>query len=121
MKIFVLDDVPERHETYVKRYPGHWFKHAYNVQQAKEMLVEGPYDIAFLDHDLFDWHKVDGIEEPIERTGLDVVKFLVESLPRERWPKKVVVHTWNGSRGNVMLEILKQHGVDAYYVPFSSK
>lgn len=121
MKIFILDDDPERHEALVRKYPGHWFRHAYNVPQANELLAEGHYDIAFLDHDLGDWYKtmVDDKEIAVERTGLDVVRFLLEQIPQDRWPRQVIVHSWNGVRGREMTARLTDHGINARYIPFT--
>lgn len=121
MKILILDDMPERHETLVRRYPGHWFRHAYNVQQAQELLAEGNYALAFLDHDLGDWYKqsVGNEEVLVERTGLDVVTFLLEQVPQDRWPTQVIVHSWNGPRGLLMTQLLKARGIDASYIPFT--
>lgn len=121
MKIFILDDDPSRHETLVRKYPGNWFRHAYTVAQAQELLSEGGYDAAFLDHDLGDWYKdrVDNEEVRVERTGLDVVRYLLEQVPQDRWPKQVIVHSWNGPRGLLMTSLLKERGIDASYVPFT--
>lgn len=122
MKIFVLDDNQERHDIYVRRYPEHWFQHAFNVLQARQLLAAEVFDVAFLDHDLGDWYKVqapDGGDTLVERTGMDVVRFIVDELPRDRWPKKIIVHTWNGVAGSRMLAVLKEQGVDVRYIPFS--
>jgi hypothetical protein len=120
MKIFILDDDQNRHEAIVKKYPGNYFRHAYNVPQACSLLAEGNYDAAFLDHDLCDWYKAEAEDAvPVERTGLDVVRYLLEKIPRERWPKQVIVHTWNGSRGRLMTALLAEQGIDVSYVPFT--
>lgn len=121
MKIFILDDLKERHDAFVLRYPGHRHRHAYTVAEAEVLLLEGGFDLAFLDHDLGDWYKLltDSGEITVERTGLDVVRYLLEKVPRARWPKQVVVHTWNAPRGQLMTALLREQGVDVSYVPFT--
>lgn len=122
MKIFILDDMEERHQAFIKRYPGHWFVRAYTADEAVRKLEEGPFDLAFFDHDLGDYHRVqheDGSESLVERTGLDVVEHLLERIPQEKRPREVVVHSWNGTRGQLMTALLKKNGVSAVYQPFT--
>lgn len=123
MKIFILDDMEERHQAFIKRYPGHWFVRAYTADEAIKKLADGPYDLAFFDHDLGDWYKEygeDGVATAVERTGLDVVEHLLERIPPSKWPREVVVHSWNGSRGQLMTALLKRNGVSATYQPFTA-
>lgn len=122
MKIFILDDGEERHQTYIKRYPGHWFIRAYTFAEAVKKLEDGPFDIAFFDHDLCDWYKEqspDGSEILRERTGLDVVEHMLERVAPTKWPREAVVHSWNGSRGPLMTALLQRNGVPATYQPFT--
>lgn len=122
MKIFILDDDEARHQSLIRRYPGHWFVRAYTADEAIKKLSEGPFDLAFFDHYLGDWYKEqceDGGEILCERTGLDVVEFLLTHVPREKWPEDIVVHTWNKTRGQLMTALLVEKGASAIYQPFT--
>lgn len=122
MKIFILDDDEMRHQTYIRRYPGHWFVRAHTALDAMKKLEDGPFDMAFFDHDLGDWYKecdANGVETLRERTGLDVVEHLLERIPPEKWPHVAVVHSWNGTRGRLMTDLLVKNGVSAIYQPFT--
>lgn len=123
MKIFILDDQDVRHRAFVKRFIGHQLTHAYTASDAMRKLEDGPYDVAFFDHDLADWYKKqdeDGNEVLLERTGLDVVEHLLERIPPAKWPREVVVHSWNGTRGQLMTALLNKNGVSATYQPFTA-
>lgn len=123
MKIFILDDQEVRHQAFIERYAGHWLVRAYTADDAIKKLEDGPYDLAFFDHDLGDWYKEqceDGGTVLRERTGLDVVEHLLERIPPSKWPREVVVHSWNGSRGQLMTALLQRNGVSAVYRPFTA-
>ena len=123
MKIFILDDQEVRHQAFIERYAGHWLVRAYTVDEAILKLADGPYDLAFFDHDLGDYREeqcADGSSIRRERTGLDVVEHLLERIPPSKWPREVVVHSWNGSRGQLMTTLLQTNGVSAVYRPFTA-
>ena len=120
MKIFILGDEEYRHHAITERYEGCQFVRAYNVTDAIAKLEEGPYDIACLDHSLGDWYIDNEKDEIRERTGLDVVNHLIEKVEPTKWPRQVVVHSWNGTCGRLMAKLLEAAGVAATYQPFAA-
>ncbi|MBA2706283.1 MAG: hypothetical protein H0U59_00560 [Gemmatimonadaceae bacterium] len=116
LTVFILDDEEERHLSLARRYPGATVTHAYKAAEAKALLAQGPYDLMFLDHNLGDWSLIDG--EFKEQTGLDIVRYLIDNIPREKWPGSVTVHSLNGSHGPTMVSMLQKAGITAAYVPF---
>lgn len=122
MKIFILDDDEMRHQSIMRKYPKYTFVRAHGALDAMKKLEEGPFDMAFFDHDLGDWYKeqnADGVEVIRERTGLDVIEHLLERVHPAKWPEDVIVHSWNGTRGRLMTDLLVKNGVSAIYQPFT--
>lgn len=121
-KIFILDDEPARHRTFTKRFAGAQITRAFNATDGMACLEDGPYDVAYIDHDLGDWYKVldeDG-ETLVERTGLTVLEHMLNNIPREKWPRAVIVHSWNAPRAKLMVELLRDKEVPAAYQPFTA-
>lgn len=116
--VFILDDDPIRHLTLKSRFVDASITAAHAALEAMHLLQDGPYDLACLDHDLGDWYEGDD-GELHELTGMDVVRYLIDEVPRDRWPKEVIVHSWNGMRGRHMVDLLKDNGVKASYWPFT--
>ncbi len=54
MKIFILDDQPERHEGFRDILPAHQLTHVWTFDDAVEALSNTKFDMACLDHDLGD-------------------------------------------------------------------
>ena len=81
MRVFVLEDNPERLEFFRNFSPG--CVTATSYAEAVSAL-EGPrFDVAWLDHD------IGGTEN-----GSDVA-FWMAQMPRAKWPDKVFVHSWS--------------------------
>lgn len=121
MRILILDDDQTRHDAFARRYDGHELKHVYTVAEARAELLQGGYDLASFDHDLADYQmeeQLDGSVREREKTGYDVVMFLVHEVPPARWPTEIIVHSWNAPRARQMVEVLKDRGVAAIYRPF---
>lgn len=121
MKILILDDDHDRHTIFAKQYAGHELTHVFNVAGAQAALSAEKFDLVSLDHDLGEViaeTQPDGNVVLAERTGYDVVLYLVSEVPRDRWPGEAIVHSWNAPKGKKMVATLKQHGQAARYCPF---
>ncbi len=105
MKIMILDNEPERHDVFGDRWAEHELTHVWTYAQAIEALERETFDRLALDHDL-----ALRLPEPGELTGYDVARYLVERVPRERWPKQVVLHSHNGRGRRAMAELLLAAG-----------
>lgn len=118
MKVIILDDLPERHEGFLRIFGGkdHQLTHAWTYGQAVKAMKAEKFDLACLDHDLGDFagldHQVRVESENFELTyspdfvsdtmygssvryltGLDVVQWMVEN--EFRCPPRVLIHSWN--------------------------
>lgn len=119
MKIFVLDDVDERHFGFSVRYAGQHIIKAYNVKEAVIVLeAHKDFDIIQLDHSLNDFEHFppeDG-RKPREHTGMEVVDYLINSgYPTSA---EVIVHSWDIEPSRIMAMRLDQAGFNVKREPY---
>lgn len=122
----ILDDQQERHDAFKERFGGEYSEivHVYNFTQFFHYLMAYPgrIDYVSLDHDLGD--RTTGsnphqLKDALHGTGMNAVQ-LLETLPFERRPKHVNVHSHNYVRGEIMHERLCHAGyVNATYMHFT--
>ena len=111
MHILVLDDEKIRHEVFSIRYTKHEVDHAWGVTQCINLLqIRDKYDLISLDHDL-GGHSQIGYAEPGELTGTDVANWIARNLPREKWPDRLIIHSWNIDGAIRMAKILNSVGI----------
>ena len=98
MRVFVLEDNPQRLELFRKTFPDCVTAVSYPEAIA---ALEGPrFDLIYLDHDI-----------PGSENGADVA-FWMTRMPREKWPDKVIVHSWS-VRGSLAIYVtLKRVGFE---------
>lgn len=116
ISVFLLDDDRRRHEWFRKRFKGDYLEIAEDVPQALEILPDGIYDAIFLDHDLIPEHYKSSAHDD-ERTGYAIAKWLAQNPTMHR-AAYIIVHTRNADGAIRMVEILRESGRDAEYVPF---
>ena len=119
MQVLILDDDEARHEGFKHAYWHLKLRHVYSHPEAVGALEQGPWDVAFLDHDL-------GLERQgtkdttgREHTGFDTAKFIVE-MPVDKRPKIVVVHSWNPIGALQMYQLLKEAKIEVHRWEFNS-
>ena len=134
MRVLTLDDCHARQRYFRWWFQGHDHTEVYTAKEALDRLGEGQWDLVMLDHDLAEEHYLalsEGLNEgPVHKpdcrrhpcdcgasdykklagTGMDVVDHIV-SMPRERWPKLVIVHSMNPVRSLEMVRRLADAGV----------
>jgi CheY-like chemotaxis protein len=116
IKVFLLDDDKRRHQWFRTRFKGDFVDIADDVSKAREMLVASSYDAIFLDHDLHPEHyQSDATDD--ERTGYAIALWL-SSNPEAQRASTILVHTRNADGAMRMVELLRQAGRAADYVPF---
>jgi CheY-like chemotaxis protein len=119
-RILVLDDLDDiRHPVFRRRLSEHQLTCVTTAVAAMAALDVETFDVLHLDHDLGEWYK-DETGQPRERTGMTVVDHLLQQVPKERWPSKVIVHSWNTNRSRRMVEALNAAGIHAVYQPFTA-
>src|ERR1700755_1999871 len=76
--VMLLDDDERRHRWFKKRFSGDFLDVAVTVEEAKDLLVETPYDAIFLDHDLLPRHYESNDHDDFSNTGYAIAEFLCD-------------------------------------------
>ena len=120
MEILFLDDMEVRHRTF-KRLIAHKHNVTYvgNDSEAKTALAAQRFNVVFLDHDLAEDHYAGDFTKGGE-SGQDVVRFIVDKLPKDLWPKNAIIHSLNPDGSKRMFECLIQAGISSYLLAFGS-
>ena len=121
--LLFLDDDPSRHES----FKAHWqntsnieIDYFYTYEEAVLAFSNKSYDIACLDHDLcIDDRYCDPTGETFEKTGSDLAKYIVNELPRHKWPKIVIIHSYNPAGAKYMVDTFNSVGIQSVWRPFN--
>jgi len=109
MRVLVLDDDFERLKIFSRRLIGQNFHLVETAKEAIDKLsTEEPFDFIFLDHDLGGQQMVTSGKN----TGYEVALWIQEH--EEKWPERVIVHSFNPGGAKNMLSVLPQGSV---YIP----
>lgn len=114
MKILFLDDDDRRHLRFRAISGGHEVAHVRTHDQAIAALSARRFDQVWLDHDLSvraAQRAMVGLCSGGEKTGLDVARYIAETLAAELRPKLVVIHSLNPAGGDRMLALLAAAGI----------
>jgi CheY-like chemotaxis protein len=115
-RVLFLDDNEDRHVEFCERMQDHDVSVAFTTHQAIELLdTNAPYDVVYLDHDL---GEIANTEPFNERTGRVVAEHIASVLPRDKWPKQVIIHSWNIDGSRRMRDILQNAGLAVSLAPF---
>jgi CheY-like chemotaxis protein len=112
-RILFLDDDKTRHEIFRRRFPDHDIDDVYTAQGCINALIHQPvYDLVCLDHDL------DGFTLDVEATGGTVAEFINLHLARDKYPKEIIIHSWNSNGAAFMKRVIAPTGIPCSLVPF---
>ena len=106
MRVLFLDDAESRHNYFRGQSIGHSVDHVWTAAEAIEALnTREPYDVACLDHDLEAAHYPGMAEAGIVATTPtgQAVADHIASMPEEKRPRRVIVHSFNPA-GAVSME-----------------
>lgn len=126
MRILFLDDNGDRHDEFDKQYPNDNIVHVYSYTECCTALdsLEN-FDVAWLDHDLGDFHEPDmrghdyDADVKIEYTGLDVAMHICNVLDVAKRPSEIVIHSWNPSGARYMKGEFDKADIRAICQPFT--
>lgn len=110
MRILFFDDERWRHDLFESRSRGHIVHHAYTVRQFKGQLAGYIFNVISFDYDVCDKKS---------ETGMDAVEALI-AHPADRWPGKVIVHSWNSRGAGELMSRLREAGFDPTREPFAT-
>jgi CheY-like chemotaxis protein len=113
MKIFILEDDPDRMEVFHLQLAGHEIVHADTAQKAIRILDTQGFDLILLDHDLGGMQMMPNTDT---NTGSEVVRWMLTGM--QKFPT-VIVHSHNPDGGKAMHRDLLAHGVDCHFIPFA--
>lgn len=116
MKIFFLDDDKERHKRFKMNRIGMDITAAWTYAEARKLLSEQIFDVAYLDHDLSELAAA-GKPAKDEKTGTDVAEFIITMEICKR-PRLVVIHSYNDYGRRRMRGILETAGIRCMIQPF---
>lgn len=114
MRVLFLDDDPDRHATFARNAAGCELVQVWTYAQLVDALAGPRFDQVFLDHDLYDFvggvPAALGTQMPADaKTGLDAAVY-VATLPEDRRPAAVYIHSWNPHGAWSMHQVLSGAG-----------
>jgi CheY-like chemotaxis protein len=113
MRILFLDDDKERHRKVRQRFIGTIALYVFNYNEAVAALAgDEPFDVAHLDHDLMEQTAA------VEKTGYDVAVYIT-TMPPDRRPRQIVIHSLNEVGRQRMAETLTAAGCQVSIEPFT--
>lgn len=117
ISVMLLDDDERRHRWFRKRFVGDEIDIAANVEEAKQLLAEQPYDAIFLDHDLLPHHYESNDHGDEANTGYAIAEWLNERSDLQR-AATIIVHTRNADAAIPMVTKIRESGRSCEYCPF---
>ena len=117
IRVMLLDDDERRHRWFKKRFAGDLLDVAVTVDEAKDLLVETPYDAIFLDHDLLPHHYESNDHNDFANTGYAIAEFLCDQKQLQRGAT-IIVHTRNADAAIPMVQKLRETGRSVEYCAF---
>jgi CheY-like chemotaxis protein len=115
--VMVLDDDERRHRWFMKRFAGDFVEIAANVEEAKALLEERPFDAIFLDHDLLPHHYESNSHDDFANTGYAIAEYLHDRDEIQR-AATIIVHTRNADAAIRMVEKIRDSGRSVEYCAF---
>ena len=113
MKVFVLEDDPNRVEWMKKNFsPKLEWDLTDQADEAVAILKKEKYDLIFLDHDLGGEQMVDS---SVYNTGYTVAKKIHETKNKDTI---VIVHSYNPDGAKNMIDVMKDNDVTCHYFYF---
>jgi CheY-like chemotaxis protein len=116
-KVLILDDDPNRHREFDNILRGVSRLHVYTADQAISALRNSPpFYLVCLDHDLGDFDNKLLATDP--GNGTEVAAYINLHLDRGRYPKRVMIHSWNPVGARRMADLIESVGIPVTVKPF---
>lgn len=116
MRILFLDDNKARHISFMKQNIGREVVYVYTSKACIEALNKyKAFDLVSLDHDL-------GGKVFVTATkghGMEVANYIANELPKDKYPQKVIIHSWNIPRAVEMYKTIKPTGIPVVLKQFT--
>src|SRR6266404_2142296 len=82
-----------------------------NKIAIKSILENEAFDLALIEHNKMPSLDRDGLE--IRCDGYALAKEIIATVPRGRWPKRVITHSWNVEGAKDIMNAFNEAGIDA--------
>jgi CheY-like chemotaxis protein len=116
-RVLILDDNESRHREFQKILADSERTHVWTASQAIDALRDNPpYDLLCLDHDLGDQRNRLLLTPPGD--GADVAVFINIKLEKNKYPKRVLIHSWNPTGAQRMADLIRSVGINVIVKPF---
>lgn len=116
-RVLILDDDDNRHREFDRILDGIPRLHVYTATQAISALRDSaPFDLVCLDHDLGE-HQNRLLTTP-PGDGTEVALYINMHLDRKKYPKKVLIHSWNPAGRKRMEDLIRSVGIPVIVKPF---
>ena len=121
-QVLILDDDPDRHKAFRKILSDCERYHAYTDLEAFSFLEHyGPFELVCLDHDLGNFSVGESLPlGDLAGSGIDVAEYIALHLEKEKYPKKIIIHSWNAPGALRMFRILFPTGIPITTIPFKA-
>lgn len=122
LNILVLDDMAIRHVGFRAKWPEHNVVSCLTIWEFQTEISKGNWDVVCFDHDLND--ESSSVEfgqyGNKELTGVDAAWFLVNQVPKDKWPEMCLIHSVNQRGANNIATVLSDAGIQHKVIPFTS-
>lgn len=117
MRILFLDDNPNRHRQFLMQTIGCIVTQVWTARECIDaFLANEPFDLVCLDHDLGG----KTYQEEKENSGTEVAEWIRHKLPKDKYPKKIIIHSWNPQGADRMYGHISLTGIPVKKIPFSA-
>lgn len=117
MRILFLDDDFNRFKAFRQLVIGTDYKHVSTAKQCMLALMnDEPYDVVQLDHDLGG----KTFQQEKENSGTEVADFIQHVLPKHKYPRQIIIHSWNPQGASRMMQYIAKTKIPCTYYPFKA-
>jgi CheY-like chemotaxis protein len=118
-QVLILDDDENRHIEFDRILRGYKVIHVYSASEAINALQNSPpFDLISLDHDLGEFNNSHVYLDPGD--GTEVAEFINLHLEHDRYPKRVMIHSWNPEGARRMEQLIREVKIPVRVKPFRS-
>jgi hypothetical protein len=115
MNVLILDDDDRRHDTFAAALRRFEVRHARSFAEFKHAIEKERAEVIYLDYDLDLRYPDFSIGASLtgrrkSLTGEDAARLLTK-LPKERRPKRVIIHSKNRAGSERIAEVLGEAGI----------
>jgi hypothetical protein len=120
LKALILDDDPQRHVEVSRDLIGYEITSCTDIWAAQEAIKAQPYELLLIDYDLNDYSNASSIiteDAELKLTGADFLCYMFTDVPKEHWPKHVIIISIDEDGSKEMQWLLNAVGIPNTHDP----